>query len=115
MARTALTVATLAVTSVTNATTGDTAAIADGHKFSNPKGTALFYANNANGSPVTISFQTPQTVGGGIAVADVSIVLAANTIGLFGPFAKPTFSQSDGMVYSDYSATTSLTVMAFDV
>ncbi len=114
MARTALTVLSESVTAGVNLTDGDAAANVDGNSFANPSGTVKFYANNASAGAYTITFQTPQTVAGGIAVAEVAVSVGAGEAFYFGPFPKGTFNQANGTVNVDYSGVTTLTVAAID-
>ncbi len=85
-----------------------TAAVADGAKFAND-GRMFVDVVNDSGSDVTVTVQTPGTVGG-LAIAERTVVVTAGESRKIGPFPPNIYNQSDGMVYLDYSAVTDVTV-----
>jgi len=112
MARTALTVNEVVRAGVAFS---PSAANVDGHSLANDRNAALFlYVNNGSGSSVTVTIQTPGTVDG-LAVADRTVAVAAAAEKLIGPFPSGVYDQSDGAVYVDFSAVTSVTVAAFKI
>ncbi len=83
------------------------AAIADGHQFPNDERTVLV-VDNASASPTTLTIATTATVDG-FAVADLSVVVAAGTRKVFGPFRQSTFGTT---IAFDFSA---ITDVSFDL
>lgn len=89
-------------------------AIADGHSFRWGQRHFIHVINGDTASK-TITIQTPQTIGG-LAVADKTVDVAAGAEEFIGPFlGRETYEQSDGLVYVDYSATTSVTIAALQI
>lgn len=88
-----------------------TAAVADGHQV--PWSERMFiHVKNDDTASKTITAQTPGQVSG-LDIAEHTVDVAAGDEAFIGPFlAESTFKQSDGDVYIDYSATTSVTVAA---
>lgn len=87
-----------------------------GNKFLND-GKTFLRVVNGDGSPITVTINTPGSVDGqGIADLDVTVAATGDGDGLddklIGPFPK-TFEQSDGYVWAVCSAITSVTVGAF--
>lgn len=80
----------------------DTNLIADGHKFRAKKGVQLRLNNGATGLNLTL--QTPRTIDG-LAVAEKVIAIGSNEEHIinFRDVDLVTFTQSDGMIYIDYS------------
>lgn len=113
MARTALTVNAVAETGTTLSATS---ANADGHSLANTaRSSKLFlYVNNGSGGSINVTIQTPQTVRG-LAVADQVVAVGAGVETIIGPFDASFYNQSDGTVYADFSAVTSVTVAAFRI
>lgn len=114
MAYTALTLLTADRDGVSIADAALTAAVAGGHKFVNDGRTALLL-QNTNASSRTVTVQTAQTVDG-LAVADLTITLAATTGRLLTAyFPTQVYNASDGYVYIDYSATAGVLVAAIKI
>lgn len=115
MARTDLPTATpLSQAGVVNPTF--TAAIVDGHMFSNDGNIWLEVLNN-DASAKTITIQTGAVEQGDLAIDDRTMVVPAGQVGYIGPFPPSPYNQVSGAdagkVYIDYSATTSVTVCLF--
>lgn len=109
--------ATLTV-QVVNAQAGlrfDNAAVAaagGGDAFA-PSDRTLFYIANGGGSPITVTFATPGTLGGN-AIADGGGTVTNAQSRLFGPFPPELYADpTTGLVTVTYSGTTSVTVLAF--
>jgi len=109
MARTVLTVQEIVISGLENALE---AANADGEEFAND-GNVFIMAANGSGGAITLTFKTPGTVGGGVAIDEHEVSIAAGDEEMIGPFDPAIFNQSDGNVDLDFSAVTSLTVGAF--
>lgn len=84
------------------------AANVDGNSFTN-SGHQFLHLKNGGTAAQTITIQTPLQVHG-LAVADLSVSVAAGSEVMLGPFPQRTFG---GEVLVDYSAVTSLTVGVF--
>lgn len=91
-----------------------TAAIADGHMFANDGKQTFIQVINNDAASKTITIQTPATVDS-LAVTDRTVAVPAGEERFIGPFPKGTYNQSDGKVYIDYSAVTSVTVAVLKV
>lgn len=90
------------------------AAIADGHSFEWGERHFL-HVKNGDTASKDITIQTPQTIGG-LELADKTVTVSASGEAFIGPFlGRETYEQSDGQVYFDYSATTSVTVAVLQV
>jgi len=89
------------------------AANVDGNKIAND-GRILLHVKNGGASPITVTVQTPGTVDG-LSVSDMTIVVTNAEERFIGPFPPGIYNQSDGSVYVDYSAVTSVTVAALRV
>lgn len=114
MAYTALTLLTAARAGVSIADAALTAAVAGGHSFVND-GATILLLQNTNAATRTITITSAQTVDG-LAVADVSITLAATTGRLLTAyFPRTVYNQSDGTVLVDYSATAGVLVAAVKI
>jgi hypothetical protein len=87
-----------------------TAANGDGHSFAND-GRVLLHVKNGDAADKTITVQTPATVEG-VDVAEVTVTVPAGEERFIGLFSRKIFNQSGGVVYVDYSATTSVTIAA---
>lgn len=113
MARTALTVSEIVRSGLTLSAS---AANADGHSLVNTDKNAalLLYVNNGSGSPITVTIQTPGTVDG-LAIADRTVTVAAGAERFIGPLTAKDYNQSDGTVYVDFSAVTTVTVMGLKI
>lgn len=76
-----------------------------------PPGAALL-VTNANASPLTITVDTPGTVGG-LAIGQGSVTIPNATTRLVGPFREEHFRQTtgatEGLVHLDYSIQASIT------
>lgn len=97
-----------------------TAANVAGHSIPGG-GDTLLLVNNASGSPINVTVQTPATEGtAGLAVAEQIVAVAAGTIATIGRFNptlydRPSGGSDPGLVYVDFSAVTSVTVAAITV
>ncbi len=108
MARTALTAAQIDTDGVVAALT---AANADGHSIAY-RDTLFLRVTNGSASSVTVTVQTPKTVGG-LAVADRTVAVAAGATTYINLADADLYRQTDGAVYVDFSAVTTVTVQAF--
>jgi len=86
------------------------AANADGESVDN-NGRVFLHIKNGSGVSVTVTIQTPGTVDG-LAVADRTVVIPAGEERMPGVFPPADYNQSDGAVYVDFSAVTTVTVAA---
>ena len=105
---------TLAVQQIvrTGLTPALAAANADGSYVPND-GRMYLQVKNTNGSPVTVTVDTPGTVDG-LAVADLPVVVPATTGDKkIGPFPPDTYNQPDGTIKVTFSAVTDVTIGAF--
>lgn len=75
---------------------------ADGHAVAN-SGRMFLVIENTGAGAHTISVLTPGTVDG-LAIADLSITIAAGAIRKVGPFPKSVYDQSDGTLHVDFDA-----------
>lgn len=83
------------------------AANVDGHSWAD-NGQQFLQVKNAGGSPITVTFPIPVTVDGQ-AVASRTVSIPATTGDkIIGPFTSQ-YRQSDGDVWVDFSAVTSVT------
>jgi hypothetical protein len=68
---------------------------------------------NANAGVLTITVDTPGTVGDGLSIGDHTLTVAAGTTELIGPFREQHFKQTSGatkgMVHVGYSIQASIT------
>ena len=111
--------ATLTV-NTTNAQTGLrddnllTAAAGGGDAFL-PSATTYVRVNNGQGSPITVTFATPGTVGGN-AIADGGGSVTNAQARVFGPFPPQLFADpTTGLVTTTYSSSTSVTIGVFSI
>ena len=110
--------ATLTVNPVTQAGFRDdnalVAAAGGGDAFA-PGADVFVRVNNGGGSPITVTFATPNTVGGlGIADGGGSVTNAQSR--LFGPFPPEIYADpTTGLVTTTYSGVTTVTVGAFRI
>lgn len=111
MARTALTLQSIVRTGLSPAYTG---ANADGHSVTNEGKKTLVHVKNGGGSSINVTIQTPNTVDS-LAVSDRVVSVPSGEERMIGPFPVETYNQSDGTIYVDFSAVTSVTVAAFKV
>jgi hypothetical protein len=91
-----------------NLTTVDTAAAGGGDEFVNT-GREMFYANNASGGAIVITFVTTPTVDG-LAIADRTVSVPAGEIMVVGPFATSQYNDTAEKIQVTYDGVTSLTV-----
>lgn len=85
------------------------AAVTDGHAFVN-NGKRFVLVENADAATRNVTAQTPGFADVNLAIPDRVITVPATTgRGILGPFGSE-YTQSDGKVYIDYSATAGLTV-----
>lgn len=112
MARSALTLQNITLAGLTPALA---AANVDGNMFTNDGTEFIDVANAAVGS-MTVTVQTPGTVGGNL-IADKVITVGAGVTKRIGPFPTDVYNQTTGAdrgkVYLDYSSVTTVTVGAF--
>lgn len=81
---------------------------ADGNSLAND-GRMFLHVKNGSGSSINVTVETPGTVDGN-AVADKVVAVAAGSEKMIGPYPPDVYNQSDGTMYIDYSAVTSVTV-----
>lgn len=111
--------ATLSVQTISRSaiTPSLSAAAGGGDAFNNSganKGRVFFWANNASGGDITVTFVTQSTVDGQ-AVTDRAVVVEAGTQELIGPFQSGIYNDGSDLVQVTYSGVTSLTVGAFNL
>jgi len=91
------------------------AATADNVSFTNSVDQrTLFWVKNGDGSDHDVTFHTSETRDGN-AVADLTVTITAGKERLMGPFPAGVYNQSDGTVYADFSATTSMTYAVINI
>lgn len=108
MARTALTVQQIVRTGL-NATF----AAADGtnqNQFAND-GRTYLHVKNGGGSSINVTIDTPGSVDG-LAVSNLVVAVPNGGERIIGPFPTNIYNQTDGNVYVDWSAVTSVTAAA---
>lgn len=108
MARTAITAAQIDNDGVVASLT---AANADGHSITY-RDNLFLCVLNGSASPITVTVQTPNTVGG-LAIADRAVTVAAGARAYISLDNAELYRQADGAVYVDFSAVTTVTVQAF--
>lgn len=108
MARTALTAAQIDEDGVVASLTS---ANADGHSIVF-RSKLFLRVTNGSASSITVTVQTPKTVSG-LAVADRPITVAAGATVYINLDNADLYRQSNGTVYVDFSAVTTVTVQAF--
>ena len=112
MARTALTVNRVDLDGVTKTLA---AANADGHSIPwNRNFRQWLTVKNGGGSSITVTVQTPRTVGG-LAVADRTVSVAAGAEVDIALTDTQNYLQADDSTYVDFSAVTSVTVLASEI
>ena len=111
MARTDLTVQVAARTGLTPAWVAPNVA---GNMFLND-GKTFLEVKNASGSPITVTLNIPALVDGAAVVAPTVSIPATTGDKIIGPFPANIYNQSDGKVYVDFSAQTSVTIAAVQV
>jgi hypothetical protein len=114
MARTAL--ATVAIVDE-GAVAAFTAANVDGHTIPGGGNTRLL-VTNGSASPIDVTVQTAATTDG-LAVTDQVVTIAAGATKAIGPFRPTTYDRASGavdagLVYVDFSAVASVTVLALE-
>lgn len=93
------------------------AANADGHKIPGG-GDVRLLVNNGSGGSINVTVQTAAT-SDGLAVDDQVVAVGAGVQKEIGPFRSSTYDRpvgaaDEGRVYIDYSAVTSVTVLALE-
>jgi hypothetical protein len=109
-------VTALAVQQISRAgiTPAFTSANADGHTILND-GKTFLEVRNADGSAITVTIDTPQTVDG-LAVASRTVSVGATTgVKMIGPFPLDYNQPGTEYIQVTFSAVTSVTVGAFRV
>lgn len=111
MARTDLTVQQVARPGLNPAYTAGNGS--GGHSIPND-GRVFIHVKNGSGAPINATLQTPVTVDdqAALAVSDLVVAVPASGERMIGPFPPALYNQSDGKVYLDFSAVTSVTVAA---
>ena len=89
------------------------AANVDGHSIAH-RDNLLLRVTNGSGASITVTVQTPKTIGG-LAIADRAITVAAGATVYISLGNAELYRQADGAVYVDFSAVTTVTVQAFYV
>lgn len=94
-----------------------TAANVDGHSIPGG-GDVRLLVTNAAGAPINVTIQTPATEDG-LAVAEQIVSVTNGTTKAIGPFRSTTYDRASGgtdpgLVYVDFSAVTSITVLALE-
>jgi hypothetical protein len=110
--------ATLTVNPVTTAGFRDdnalVAAAGGGDAFS-PGADTFVRVSNGGGSPITVTFATPGTIGG-LAIADAGGTVTNAQSRLFGPFPPELYADpTTGLVTTTYSGVTTVTIGAFKI
>ncbi len=105
MARSALTVQSIVPAGLE--ATYEAANVA-GNEFTND-GSMFLHVKNGSASPINVTIQTAGMVGG-LAIADVVVAVTNAEDRLIGPFRPDIYNRTDGLVYVDYSAVTTVTV-----
>lgn len=106
--------ATLSVQTATSAGLNPTAnAVSASDEFANDGKTLARVANGSGGS-LTVTIVTPNTVDGGLAIADRTVTVPDGESRVIGPFPKSSYNDSSGNVTLQFSATTSVTVELFN-
>lgn len=76
-------------------------------------GRTFLHVKNGGGSSITVTIDTPITVDGVLAVGNLAVGVTNGQERIIGPFPPNIYNQTDGKVYVDWSAVTSVTVAAF--
>lgn len=115
MARTAIMPTTVGAAGVVLADVDTAAQLTDGNSFPWNRRRHLYVANGA-ATELTVTVQTPATVGAGaLAVTDATFTVAAGAARLL-PELGSEFRRADGAVWVDYAgATASVTVAVLDL
>lgn len=110
MPRTAITAQSITSTGVTSA-----------YEPANVLGNSLAYVRgrfieikNGSGSTITVTVQTPGSIDGNLAIPDRTFTVAAGADGKWAAGDGNAYRQTDGSIFVDYSAVTSVTVGVFD-
>jgi len=77
---------------------------ADGHKIKN-NGWVVIEYTNTHESALVLTIQTPGSVLGQLAIADLTVSCDQDEVKLIGPFPVGTFNQGDDEIYLDYDVT----------
>lgn len=115
MARTAVAPTAVGAAGVDPGGVAVAAELTDGNAFTWATGRRLYVANG-DATPLTVTVQTPATVGAqALAVDDADFVIPAGEALIF-PRLGGEFRRPDGAVWVDYSgATTAVTVAVLDL
>jgi len=73
-------------------------------------GKMLLHVDNATGSTVTITFETPNTVDG-LAITDKTATLATGKAAVFGPFPPGVYNNGDGEIKVTFTQNVTVTVI----
>jgi hypothetical protein len=116
MARTAITPTGVGAAGVVLADVDTAAELTDGNSFPWARGRHLYVANG-DVTELTVTVQTPATVGAGaLAVADATFTVAAGAARLLPALGIEFRRASDGAVWVDYAgASASVTVAVLDL
>lgn len=91
-----------------------TAAAGGGDAFT-PGADTFVRINNGGGSPITVTFATPGSIGGN-AIADGGGTVTNAQSKMFGPFPAELFQDpTTGLVTTTYSGVTSVTIGVFKI
>ena len=110
MARTDLTVLQVIQAGLNPAYTAANSVANGGNMFPNT-GDAFLHVKNGSGSSINVTVDIPGLVAG-MAISDLVVAVPAGGERMIGPFDPTWCNQSDGKVYVDFSAVTTVTVAA---
>lgn len=105
MARTVNTVQSASLTGVVP--TFNAATATDGNSFANSGNTIIVVKNDSVAS-IDVTLPTPGTVDG-VAISDPVVAVGASEQKVIGPFSPLVFNHTNGTVWLDFSAVTSVT------
>jgi len=113
MSRGLLTALEIPTTGVCLDTTYTAATATDGDSVAIDKDErVIVFVKNEAVAPINVTFSTPGTVNG-VAITEHVVAVANGTTKVFSNFDVPTFQQSNGTLYIDYSSATTISVAAF--
>lgn len=109
--------ATLTTQTITRAGLAATLAAASGggDKFT-PTGRTFLEVNNGSGGAITVTVETPTSVGANLVTTPLAVSVAAGARTRIGPFPGGLFADpADGLTDVTYSGVTSLTIAAIEL